>query len=142
MTIHQKDVIDRRSRCAAYVAVMMAAAGLTDEASAQIRGSGHLSGFSSPVGFLQDQSNPTVQFIVELGGGTDLSGRAGCTGTGNGQISIAITSNIAAPNQPTNARSGTVSIAGEPQALVASETTLSATTGLPFDTVLQQRNAW
>jgi hypothetical protein len=36
----------------------------------------------------------------------------GATGTGNGQVSIAVASNISGPDQPTNARSGTVSIAG------------------------------
>jgi len=44
----------------------------------------------------------------------------------------------------TEAVSGSVDIAhdGEPQALIASQTTLSGSTGLSFDTLMVEREAW
>jgi glucose/arabinose dehydrogenase len=66
--IHHNGFIGQRLRCATHVAVTLAIVALARDASAQIRGTVQVTGLSSPVAFVQDPSNPAVQYVVELGG--------------------------------------------------------------------------
>ena len=58
------NLLGYRRLFAACLAVLLIAA----PASAQLRSTVYVSGFSSPVAFVQDPSNATVQYVVEQGG--------------------------------------------------------------------------
>ena len=50
------------------VLVLLLLAGCSAEALAQLRTRVHASGFTQPIAFVQDPTDPAVQFVVEQGG--------------------------------------------------------------------------